>query len=51
MNFTSGRRRRSCDVKNAVAELTGHPPASVAEFLAEHSDVLFSVVEPATVGA
>jgi NAD(P)H dehydrogenase (quinone) len=26
---------------NAVEELTGHPPASVAEFLAEHSDVLF----------
>jgi hypothetical protein len=26
---------------NAVKELTGHPPTSVAEFLAEHSDVLF----------
>jgi NAD(P)H dehydrogenase (quinone) len=26
---------------NAVQELTGHPPTSVAEFLAEHSDVLF----------
>jgi len=24
-------------------ELTGHPPTSVAEFLAEHSDVLFGV--------
>jgi len=36
---------------NAVEELTGHPPASVAELLAEHSDVLFSAVEPAFVGA
>jgi NAD(P)H dehydrogenase (quinone) len=34
----------------AVDELTGHLPASVAEFLAEHSDVLFSAVEPALVG-
>lgn len=37
-------------VTNAVEELTGHPPASVAELLAEHSDVLFSAVEPALVG-
>jgi len=37
-------------VTDAVEELTGHPPASVAEFLAEHSDVLFSTVEPALVG-
>jgi NAD(P)H dehydrogenase (quinone) len=38
-------------VTNAVEELTGHPPASVAELLAEHSDVLFSAVEAAFVGA
>ncbi|HEV8610203.1 MAG TPA: SDR family oxidoreductase [Thermoanaerobaculia bacterium] len=31
---------------NAVEELTGHPPASVSEFLGEHSDVLFSGAEP-----
>lgn len=31
---------------NAVEELTGRPPASVSEFLAEHSDVLFSGAEP-----
>jgi NAD(P)H dehydrogenase (quinone) len=38
-------------VTDAVEELTGHPPASVAELLAEHSDVLFSAGEPALVGA
>ena len=38
-------------VTNAVEELTGHPPASVPGLLAEHSDVLFSAVEPAFVGA
>lgn len=38
-------------VTNAVEELTGHPPASVAELLAEHSDVLFSAVEPSFAGA
>jgi NAD(P)H dehydrogenase (quinone) len=38
-------------VTKAVEELTGHPPASVAELLSEHSDVLFSAVEPAFVGA
>jgi NAD(P)H dehydrogenase (quinone) len=37
-------------VTGAVEELTGHPPASVAEFLAENSDVLFSTTEPALVG-
>ena len=31
---------------NAVEELTGRPPMSVSEFLAEHSDVLFSGAEP-----
>ena len=38
-------------VTGAVEELTGHPPASVAEFLAEHSDVLFTTAESALVGA
>lgn len=32
---------------DAVEELTGHPPTSVAEFLADHSDVLFGGAEPA----
>jgi NAD(P)H dehydrogenase (quinone) len=32
---------------NAVEELIGRPPTSVSEFLAEHSDVLFSGGEPA----
>jgi NAD(P)H dehydrogenase (quinone) len=38
-------------VTGAVEELTGHPPASVAELLAEHSDILFSTVEPAFAGS
>jgi NAD(P)H dehydrogenase (quinone) len=32
---------------NAVEELIGRPPTNVSEFLAEHSDVLFSGAEPA----
>jgi len=31
---------------DAVEELTGRPPTSVFDFLAEHSDVLFSGAEP-----
>src|SRR6266545_1921621 len=33
-------------VTGAVEELTGYPPTSVAEFLAEHSDVLIEAAEP-----
>ena len=32
---------------DSVEELAGRPPASVSEFLAEHSDVLFSAADPA----
>jgi NAD(P)H dehydrogenase (quinone) len=32
---------------DGVEELAGRPPASVSEFLAEHSDVLFSAADPA----
>lgn len=32
---------------DAVEELTGHPPTSVFDFLAEHSDVLFNGADPA----
>jgi NAD(P)H dehydrogenase (quinone) len=33
-------------VTNAVKELTGHPPTSVAEFVAEHADVLIEAEPP-----
>ena len=33
-------------VTGAVEELTGYPPTSVVEFLAEHSDVLIEAAEP-----
>jgi NAD(P)H dehydrogenase (quinone) len=32
---------------DAVEEFAGQPPVSVSEFLAEHSDVLFSAADPA----
>ncbi|HEX9285874.1 MAG TPA: NAD(P)H-binding protein [Thermoanaerobaculia bacterium] len=37
-------------VTGAVEELTGYPPTSVAEFLAEHSDVLIEAAEPDNAG-
>ena len=37
-------------VTGAVEELTGYPPTSVVEFLAEHSDVLIEAAEPDNAG-